>query len=119
MSDQVCGYRNYDTFTVAMFLSNDRVRYERASEFARQALAMPEGVTADLWLSGVLQTFVEEECLLICVREGRCRTDAVTPAHELMMAALARVDWRRIAEEWLTKAREDQEAEAIMDRLRK
>src|SRR5260370_395124 len=114
--EEVCGYRNYATFHVALFLSNTRPQYDHSKDLAHAAinishenpLVSPSIAFVDPtdWLSEELKAYVEDQCLSMDAREGTCKTDDDILAHELLGVALGHVDWRQLAEEWLLTAKE-------------
>jgi hypothetical protein len=112
--ETVCGYKNYETFHVAMFLSNNRPMYEAARRLAQAAVNHFPDVADRNELSGCswldladrLETMVEQHYLKIDERELRQRTDTDRLAFALMTAALGRVDWRELAEEWINTVEE-------------
>lgn len=101
----VCGYSTYETFHVAMLLSNTRQAYDAAITLARGVAAGTDehkiGKLADL-----LETLVEACYLRVNTRELAAATDADRLAHDLLTAALGRVDYRELAEEWIGYARD-------------
>jgi hypothetical protein len=101
--EAVCDYTNYETFTVAMLLSNDRPMYEEARAVTSRLISALHRV-ADI--AEALESMVEQWYLDVDGREMACKRDADKLAHELMTAALARVDWREIAEEWINTVKE-------------
>jgi hypothetical protein len=119
MSEEVSGYTNYETFHVALFLENNRPQYDIAWGLAQMALDKgtesedPNAVSDGLvWLEDELKELVEQRYLRIDAKEEENATkkgiafDCDTLAHELLTAALGRVDWRQLANEWLTTAKE-------------
>lgn len=112
--DEVSGYKNYETFHVALFLSNTRSRYEECRLLAMMALKKgvesndPDSYSEGLvWLADELENLVEQHILQVDEREGSCKTDNDALAHFLMTAALEKVNWVDIAEEWLNQAKEE------------
>jgi hypothetical protein len=117
--ETVCNYTNSETFDVALFLSNNKPQYGIAWGLAQMALekgtdseypnALPEAL---IWLEDELKELVEQHYLRIDDREEEnahkvdIAYDCDTLAHSLLTAALGRVDWRQIANEWLTTAKE-------------
>lgn len=111
--DEVSGYSNYPTFHVALFLSNNPPQYDQARALAK--LALTKGVESTdpnayseglVWLADELETLVEQGWLMLDAREEECKTDSDTLAHSLLTAALGRVNWRELAEEWITSVQE-------------
>ena len=120
----VSGYRNYETFHCAMFLSNNRRQYEVAINAAKKALSIgtdsadPNAHSEGLiWLADQLETLVENGWLTMDAREEACKTDSDMLAHSLLSAALGRVNWLEIAEEWLSTAQEDAAARQAREEM--
>lgn len=120
-SEQVSGYSTYETFHVAMFLSNNRAQHDQAMALAR--MAVERGTQMDdlnalspalIWLMDELVILVKRTYLRMDFREDQIATsynseiqrDCDMLAYELLFAALERVNWREIAEEWLAAAQE-------------
>lgn len=106
---EVCNYRNYETFQVATFISNNRRQYdlcllEAAEVFTNDAWPTPEEKVSAL--ARRLEEKVSEVWLGMNVREEACAKDIDYLAHVLLCGALDRVDWFEIADEWLTTAKE-------------
>lgn len=100
-SPTVCDYSNYETFHVAMFLngnSSSSEVYELCRWLAKGALREE---TPALWLADKFREIIEERHLAIDRREERCKGSADILAHSLLTAALGRVNWRELAEEWI------------------
>jgi hypothetical protein len=104
--DENTGYSNYETCHVGLFLSNTSDISAYCLQVANEAL---KEETPTVWLADRLELYVEQRNLKIDQREARCRSDVDHLAHSLLTAALGRVNWRELAEEWLTAARENQE----------
>jgi len=102
--EEVSGYSNYPTFQVAMFLSNNKPQYDNCRILAKNALReeMPT-----VWLADMLKEKVEQGWLQMDRQEEQLCGDVDTLAHSLLSAALGRVNWMEIAEEWLSQAREE------------
>jgi hypothetical protein len=104
---EVSGYSNYFTFHCALFLSNNRPQYDDARDLALTVLEEnPTDDAASRQLADELEAYVEGRWLTLDCREAACKTDDDYLAHELLTAALGRVDWLQIAEEWIATAKE-------------
>lgn len=101
--ETVCSYSNYQTFHVALFLSNNRPQYDTCLRFAKDCLTNERPALA---MASALEELVQDHWLTVDARESECRTDSDYLAFALLRSSLDRVDWRQIAEEWLTTARE-------------
>lgn len=102
------GWTNYETWFVALWIDNDEGTHERRHEMAREALdhaepnaLLPEMDTARYGYEQALEDWVEEMC------------DAPENglAADLLTAALGRVDWREIAQNWIEEERAVRAAE--------
>jgi hypothetical protein len=87
--EDVYGYRNHATFTVAMRLSNT------SAEYFAQVLA-----NVRLSLAQYLRERIESECAP--VPPGTLSQ----LGQDMLSYALASVDWMELADEWLDNARE-------------
>ncbi len=117
---EVSGYSNYETFTIAMFLENERSGdsarqgpYESCRSLSTEALKKETNTTdpnahpsAVVWLAYKLEHLVEQTYLRMDSREGSCRTARDILAHSLLRAALDRVDWMELAYLYLNAAKE-------------
>jgi len=99
------GYANYETFTVALFLNNNRPQYDECIALARAVLRDRREAPA-VYLADSLKVLVVDRSLYMDSRELRCKGEGDYLAHTLLSAAVDRVNWKEIAEEWLTTAQE-------------
>ena len=106
------GWRNYETWAVALWIDNEQETQEQALEMARNAVdaaGMAEGEPYPPEprhiLADTLKTWVSDELLPDL---------GATLAADLLGAAVSEVDWREIAEHYLADlpAQESEEAEA-------
>lgn len=114
--EPVSGYSSYETFHVALFLSNNRPQYTRVKLLAEKAHERdPEELPSPVhWLADEIQRTVEGAYLCMDEREESAQggrksevaRDCDVLAFSLLSAALDRVEWAEIAEEWLNIARE-------------
>lgn len=111
MSEKVCDYRNYETFTVAVILENDPDlyrRWRRRGEELTQAFpaTQVEGGYSDAcirlgdeikeWLTGNCPETIKRACPAI--------NDIYS---QLLQGALSAVDWREVAEQFLSEEEHD------------
>jgi hypothetical protein len=101
--DEHSGWTNYETFTVALFVDNNRPPYDQVKELA--AVAMAEEYPG-VWLSDQLEELVQETYLQMERREEGNRSDTDYLAYTLLKAALDRVNWRELADTWLDTVKE-------------
>jgi hypothetical protein len=105
------GYTNYETFTIGVWLKNDRKLYDRCLLKAKDVLEAAEAnqlgdLTPELAMGDWLQEFVEQRLLRVDDREEKASTDAERMFVSLAQAALSDVNWRELGEEWLDDVRE-------------
>jgi len=79
------GYRNYETWAVMLWLSNDQGTDTRCTELA---------VTLDspMKTGDAIKEFIEERAITITENDGMLR--------DILMAALGEVDWTHIGENY-------------------
>ena len=106
------GYRNYETFTIGVWLKNDRKLYDQCRIEAKNTLLIVkdhgdrlEGLSPELAMADWLQSFVEKK-LWVDQREEKASNYADRMFVSLAQAALDRVDWRELGEEWIQDAQE-------------
>lgn len=105
------GWKNYETWNVALWIGNEPGTYEAAREMTQAAYdATDEDQThaerleeAASDLSRQIQEWVESEMLPDL---GACM------ASDLLNAAMSEVDWYEIAENWLSEVDEPEKEEA-------
>lgn len=109
---------NNETFHIALFLANNQPVYKRAWALAESVSRQEETTSADpnchpparIILADMLQGLVEDAYLRVDDREMDCKTDTDYLAHSLLTAALGRVNWLELSEEWLGTDQEKSEA---------
>ena len=95
------GWKNYPTWAVNLWLSNDEGLYETALDIARQVKGDPqENLTRRLALADAYKDWVRDE--VVPEIEGHDLSFAV----DLAGYALACVDWVEIADAWIETASE-------------
>jgi hypothetical protein len=96
------GWKNYETWNVALWVDNDQGSYYRRNEILDDLLSEHEGNTdaARIPAADALKNFVEDEVI------GLEDLELPGPAADLLNAALSEVDWFEIAENWLEEAKE-------------
>lgn len=91
------GWKNYETWAVALWIDNEEGSYNRRCELAREAKEEAgeedeDGRTAEGLLADQLKTWIREEEI----------PDLGASLYaDLLGAALDEVDWYEIAENWL------------------
>jgi hypothetical protein len=105
MEQKVCDYRNYETFTVAVILENDRQLYQRWRQRGWQlqqlySATQVEGGYSDACI--MLGDEIKEWLTGLCPETIR-RADPVINSifAQLLQGALSAVDWREVAESFL------------------
>ena len=106
-SPTVCDYSNYETFHIAMYLSGNSSSAEFYGMCRRLAKDALREETPVLWLADKFEEIISGPVLTMDDREERCNGDADRLAHSLLSAALDRVNWRELAEEWIGHAQEE------------
>ena len=104
------GWKNYETWAVALWIDNEEWSQERAQEIARDARR--EGpahvnVRSGIWDAARAEVYILSDEIKTWVRDtpqdygGMLPDLGATLAADLMGAALDEVDWREIAEHYL------------------
>lgn len=116
VSPDACeGYVNYLTFSVAVWLKNDRKLYDQCRAVALAVISDEEVASraqeedergSELVMADWLQQFVEI-LLQVDWREETANTDADRMFVQMAQAALGQVDWRELSEEWILDVQED------------
>jgi hypothetical protein len=97
MDEKYNGWKNYETWAVALWIDNEQSSQEYARELAEQATtdsSISEGRTAEGVLADTIKQWIEEQNPL---------AETATLFTDLLNAALSEVDWYEIAEHYLTK----------------
>lgn len=97
MDEKYNGWKNYETWAVALWIDNEQWSQEYARELAEQATtdsSISEGRTAEGVLADTIKQWVEGQNPL---------AETATLFSDLLNAALSEVDWYEIAEHYLTK----------------
>lgn len=109
------GWKNYETWNVALWIDNERGSYDEAREMARQAW---ERATTE---NGLTRKKIAVVRLAEQVREW---VNGMNPLAgqasmftDLLNAALSEVDWHEIAESWISEVmdEESQEVETLQE----
>jgi hypothetical protein len=90
-----CGWANYETWAVNLWLSNDGASYSHWTERTREILA--ESATAEDNCSAVGQ-LADELCEAI---HDEYHTEGAGLVSDLLTAALSKVDWHEIAQSFI------------------
>ena len=89
------GWKNYETWNVALWIDNEEGSYHERRDMARSARSVGE-------YARMLQDWVEEMAPDL----------GASMFSDLLNAALSEVDWDEIAEAWYAEEHEEEEAEA-------
>jgi hypothetical protein len=94
-----CGYRNYETFSVAVVVDNDQDLYHRARDIANGATisADIEGRDRDCAAADAVKAWLEALWIDPVTEDGPA---SGTPASTLLLAAWSEVDWLEIVREY-------------------
>lgn len=87
------GWRNYETWNVALWLDNDRSAYETCLELTQQAVGNAEHTSPQWWLGQRIRELVEDSMLP--------QLEA-SMASDLLTHAVGNVDWDEVADHYLT-----------------
>lgn len=103
--DECCNYENYETFSIAVMLDNERSSYERWKETAKDiqeaAPNMPQ-VKDGIWTAEEAALFTLEDTLKAYYQETHpMQNNSVWSM--LLNGALSRVNWREVAENILAE----------------
>lgn len=102
MADDETGYNgwtNYETWVTALWVDNEQGTYNARVEFVREWLAEDDGdvETRAVRLGDALKDWIEEWPVLAAVSER------ASIASDLLGAALAEINWKEIAENWMAE----------------
>jgi hypothetical protein len=107
------GWKNYETWNVALWIDNEQGSYSQRQEMAQDAWENAEGKRAY-----ASQTRLDRaKCLLAdslkdWIEEMNPLADSASLFSDLMSAALGEVDWYEIAENFLEDVDTEEEEEA-------
>lgn len=108
-NEEVNGYRNYNTWTVALWLDNERSSFEhwrlQARHWLTHARRLPQ-VTNGCWTIAEAARIQLADELEQSVLDNQPLVKASLYA-DLLRWAIAEVDWQQIAANWLDEIRDD------------
>lgn len=105
------GWKNYETWAVALWIDNEEWSQERVQEMARDARREAVGhvnVKEGIWDATRAEVYLLSDALRSWVRDTPQEDGGLIPdlgatlAADLMGAALDEVDWREMAEHYLS-----------------
>ena len=112
------GWTNYETWNVALWIGNEQGTHERSRELAQEAWDESGGPSAyakftgkEIFTRDQNATYLLEKRIKEWVEEEIIPDLGATMASDLLGAALSKVDWREIAENWLSDVDRTEEAE--------
>lgn len=90
------GWKNYETWVVALWIDNDEGSYNESRDLIRDCKETYEA-------ADILKNWIEEMNPL---------NDSASPWSDLLGAALSEVDWFEIAENYLSEMKEEEDDES-------
>lgn len=122
------GWKNYETWNVALWIGNEPDTYERSRELTAEAWEESAGLSANARLTGHEPFTRDEKARFALARSLKSWVeDELVPdlgasmASDLLGAALSEVDWDEIAANYLSdyeKPEEDEEGDDDSDGAR-
>ncbi len=102
------GWKNYPTWAVNLWLSNDEVLYHEATVRVVDALADADGHSnvPSIWTQEQANRFAVADDLRSWVRDEVAPDLGASFASDLLGWALDHVDWEEIADSWIESAAE-------------
>jgi len=101
------GWKNYETWGVHLWLTNEESTYNQCRDLARQAVAEApecEQVTNRIWTIEEARKFLLADRLRECVEEMNPLNDVALMFTDLLNAAISEVEWHEIADAFLEEA---------------
>ena len=98
------GWKNYETWCVNLWISNEEPLYREALAKAEYAVTYADGhpnVSAGIWTTEQTERFVLADDLKDWVSDELSPDLGASMASDLYRAALSEVDWEEIADSWL------------------
>lgn len=96
------GWKNYETWCVALWINNEEPMYDEAREMTRAAFDEPSMRQARYQLAGAIKNWIEE-----------MQPELSGMWADMMGAALSEVDWDEIADTFLKELEEDHKRTAF------
>ncbi len=102
------GWKNYETWAVALWLDNEQGTHEAAREMARDTYEnASERNRVPVWTSEQYARYTLADSLKAWVTDDMMPDLGASLAADLLGAALSEVDWNEIAEHYLDDAKEE------------
>jgi len=98
------GWKNYETWVVALWIDNEPHTYEQRRQMAREAIA--DATPNPLSPSMDTARWDYEQALRQWIRD-EVESQEAGLASDLLGSALDNVDWREIAQNWIDEEREN------------
>jgi hypothetical protein len=98
------GWKNYETWCVNLWLSNDEGTYNHCRSLAaecRDEAPVDQRVKDGIWPEADATKFLLSDCLKEFVEEQNPLNGQATMFSDLLNAALSEVDWHEVAEAFL------------------
>ncbi len=103
MADRYNGWKNYETWNVALWLDNDQGTQELTRDLAQEACEGPasENVIKGIWTRAEDARFELADRIKDFVTENLIPDLGASMASDLLNSAVSEVDWDEIAEHYL------------------
>lgn len=98
MDERYNGWKNYETWAVALWIDNDQWLQEYAREMAQNVKTNNPNVDDIITHAGIMAPLLKE-----WIEEDNPLADKATLFTDLLNAALSEVDWYEIAEHYLNE----------------
>lgn len=108
-SETYQGWKNYPTWAVNLWLSNDEPLYREALEMAAEEIRIApqdENVAGGIWTTFEAERYRLADAFKTWVRDVLAPDLGATFAADLLGYALDEVDWHEIATSWIEQVRE-------------